>query len=1130
MVKKDKKKSDKIIDYSYPEPDDKDVVSKIYSKREFQYHRIPQRKIMDTYEEVEKYREQVCKPEYKPRQQQAILSNLLNPETPYKGVLVMHGTGTGKTCSAISIAEQFKDQVKKYNTRIFVLIPGPNTRENFKSELLFCTGDTYLKNKEKLQQLSKAEQDRERKIGIYSSLQNYKILSYKTFYKKVLGEKILEKKIDDDNKIKSTYRRNQEGEIERELVVDRINNMDNSIIIVDEAHNLTNNEYGEALKKIISVSQNLKVILLTATPMKNLADDIVDLLNFLRPKDDQIKREKIFTGEKNYLMQFKPEGVKYLKDKARGYVSFYRGNIPFTFAKRIDKGKIPKGLLFTPVVRCLMEQFQLNAYENTVKNFDDSLSKTSSAAANFVFPGFDSTKKKIIGYYSTDGMNRVVSQLTNEKESLLKLINKQIFKGKLSKEEERNFMYDNENKAINGLILNLKYLKYFSIKFYKTIKRLSKLVDGYKGSGTAFVYSNLVKAGGMEIFADALIENGYLEYQENPNDYDIKDNTIDYKTGKTYLQLKKEGNVSDFKPATFLLITGGTDDTGEDIPEIKQKIIREVFNRASNKNGKYLKFILGTKVMNEGITLENIREIHILDVHYNLGKVDQVIGRGIRMCKHLSVINDKNRFPKVNVYRYVASLNGELSTDEILYQKAELKYLLVKKVERTLKEVAIDCPLLLYNNKFPEEIEKHKGCVKPTLENVKKGKKICPALCDFEECDFKCDGEKLNKKYFSKDGYRALENKEVDYSTFNTKLARVEINNIKNNIKDLFRFKHIYNYKDIYEKIVSSMTKHQKELFDEKFLYQALSELMPKTENDFNNFTDNIFDKYNRTGYLIKKEKFYIFQPFDQNEDVPLYYRSKFDIEYKNQIPIENYVKQKYGEIKDKETKENLSIDRKSKKEKGYNFDKVMDYYMERDEYMIVGIIDKNLNKLASEEDDLFKIRPPRAKILEKKRGTGIPTLKGAVCSTSKAKPYLLKLLGKLPNVKSEEVDKLKKETRENVCNFIRDKLLYLEKYSTTAKKNKVTYVMVPFDHPIYQFPFNLEDRLKSKIKKLKSIVDRDIDYKTVQGKDGKFLNEKNLPSYQIEFSDNKYTSSVKGELEKEGFKLEKGKWILKVE
>ena len=34
------------------------------------------------------------------------------------------------------------------------------------------------------------------------------------------------------------------------------------------------------------------------------------------------------------------------------------------------------------------------------------------------------------------------------------------------------------------------------------------------------------------------------------------------------------------------------DDSGEDLPEIKQKIIREVFNKPSNKYGKNLKFIL----------------------------------------------------------------------------------------------------------------------------------------------------------------------------------------------------------------------------------------------------------------------------------------------------------------------------------------------------------------------------------------------------------------------------------------------------------------------------------------------------------------------------------------------------------
>ena len=75
---------------------------------------------------------------------------------------------------------------------------------------------------------------------------------------------------------------------------------------------------------------------------------------------------------------------------------------------------------------------------------------------------------------------------------------------------------------------------------------------------------------------------------------------------------------------------------------------------------------------------------------------------------------------------------------------------------------------------------------------------------------------------------------------------------------------------------------------------------------------------------------------------------------------------------------------------------------------------------------DIFKIREPRAKVLDKKRGTGIPTLKGAVCSTSKDKNYLLKILNKIPNSKFVEVKKTK--TRDSLCNLIMKKLLYLQK------------------------------------------------------------------------------------------------------
>jgi len=1118
-----------IKDFSYPETNDPDIQSKIFRKREFYYHQIKPRDKMQTYEEVKDYRDQICKGEFKLREQQAIMSNFFNPNTPYTGLLIMHGTGTGKSCTAISIAEQFKDQVKKYNTKIFILTFGPNGRETIKNELLFCTGETYLKNKEILNQMTKAEIDREKKIAINAALQNYKILSYKTFYKKVLGEKITEKEINKNNKIKTKYRKNDEGELEREVVVDRINNMNNALLIIDEAHNLTGNEYGEALKKIIKESENLRVILLTATPMKNLADDIVYLLNFIRPQNDQILRDKIFTGESNYNMKIKPGGLEYLKKKASGYISFFRGNIPFTFAKRVDKGIVPNGLLFTPIIKCFMEPFQYKTYLQTIKNIDDKLDKASSSSANFVFPGLNKEKNDLMGYHSTEGINIVISQINTDGEKLKNMINKKLFNGKLSKEVENNFLLINEKKNLSGYILKKEYLRFFSIKFYKALQRLNKLfIDkSDKKIGTAFIYSNLVKAGGMEIFAEVLIMNGYLEYQDDFKNYDIKDDTIDYKTGLKFIDYKKKYDTNNFAPATFILITGGLDDSGEDIPEIKQKIIRDVYNNINNIDGKKIKLCLGTKVMNEGVTLENVKEIHILDVHYNLGKVDQVIGRGIRMCKHINSINDDNKFPKVNVYRYAVSINDNfkkitkkekinapLSTDEILYQKAELKYLTVKEIEHCLKEVAIDCPLLFNGNIFPEEVEKYKGCSSPTLENKKAGKLICPALCDFKECEFKCDSQKLNNNNFNKNTY-TLDKKDIDFNTFNDNLAKFEIIAIKNKIKDLFRFKHVYLYDEILNEIKKSFESHQVEMFEDYFLDQAIEDMMPKNENDFNNFKDTIYDKYNRSGYLIQRDKYYIFQPFDENEDVTMFYRQNIPINKQNLVSIKNYIKQKYGNIKTKIYKEEIS----KKNAVEYNFDDVLEYYEDRDENFIVGIIDKNFNKLASQDNDLFKIREPIVKNKILKRGTGIPTFKGAVCSTSKDKEYLMNLIKKIPNIPKDEIIRIGKLTREFICNELRDKLLYLEKYSTSKDKNKMTYVMIPKNHPIYEFPYNLEDRVKDRIKIINKIAGRNININVIKNKD----------KYILNFINEKFLKDIEKQLIELGCKLNKNNWTLEL-
>ena len=51
-------------------------------------------------------------------------------------------------------------------------------------------------------------------------------------------------------------------------------------------------------------------------------------------------------------------------------------------------------------------------------------------------------------------------------------------------------------------------------------------------------------------------------------------------------------------------------------------------------------------------------------------------------------------------------------------------------------------------------------------------------------------------------------------------------------------------------------------------------------------FHDNIYDKFSVPGYLIYRSKYYIFQPFNQNEDVPMYYRNNYHNDLVNQLSL----------------------------------------------------------------------------------------------------------------------------------------------------------------------------------------------------------------------------------------------------
>ncbi|MDX1702408.1 MAG: hypothetical protein R3250_17400, partial [Melioribacteraceae bacterium] len=122
---------------------------------------------------------------------------------------VAEGMYVSNTCLAINTAESFKPLITKYNTKIHILVSGPLLKESWKNSLVLCTGETYLKQQDDSVYVSQNDRERAKKTAINNALQYYRFMSYRSFYKKVIGERIRES--GEDKKSKKTYRKDKEG-------------------------------------------------------------------------------------------------------------------------------------------------------------------------------------------------------------------------------------------------------------------------------------------------------------------------------------------------------------------------------------------------------------------------------------------------------------------------------------------------------------------------------------------------------------------------------------------------------------------------------------------------------------------------------------------------------------------------------------------------------------------------------------------------------------------------------------------------------------------------------------------------------------------------------------------------------
>ena len=156
----------------------------------------------------------------------------------HRGLLVIHGTGTGKTLSAVTISQCYLD-VNPTHTITFI---GPSSLEdNFKKEL--------------------------QKYGVKNN-SKYKFYSFERFLSNTKRRKY--------NSVINANDRNKIGWPLNPI------NLKNSLLIVDEAHNSRNSNTATSRAVQQSSFTADKVVLLTATPFVNRLQDFIPMINMIQ--------------------------------------------------------------------------------------------------------------------------------------------------------------------------------------------------------------------------------------------------------------------------------------------------------------------------------------------------------------------------------------------------------------------------------------------------------------------------------------------------------------------------------------------------------------------------------------------------------------------------------------------------------------------------------------------------------------------------------------------------------------------------------------------------------------------------------------------------------------------------------
>ena len=343
---------------------------------------------------------------------QKIVRDYINIYTPYRGLLLFHGLGSGKTCSSIAIAEGIKNDKK-----VLIMTPA-SLKDNYVEELKKCGDYMYKKNQfwefidtktnpqyvEYLSTILKLPQEYINTNGgawfiNVKKEPNYDILNFED-QKKINSQ--LDKMINYKYQFIS-YNGLRSSHLNGMTYGGTINPFSNKVIIIDEAHNFISRIVNKLTKKTslsmrlynyLMDAENCKIILLSGTPIINYPNEIAILFNILRGTIRSYNCKLVL--DKKTMTKEKIEDI-FKKANILNYVDLIEYNAlnyeititqnPFGYVKSdTNKNKLAyssdvltsdefiqkiKGALEAQSLKIMGNKININGYKALPDNFDD---------------------------------------------------------------------------------------------------------------------------------------------------------------------------------------------------------------------------------------------------------------------------------------------------------------------------------------------------------------------------------------------------------------------------------------------------------------------------------------------------------------------------------------------------------------------------------------------------------------------------------------------------------------------------------------------------------------------------------------------------------------------------------------